>query len=277
MASTIPSLTSPSSLNLRENLLETHDLELPIPSPSNDPKISTRRLRILLFSPSSCSPTALTNALSRIDRLAHKTGARDLAIVFLLVSSHSGAGSTSSNPVPTAAYAAAEPHAALAILQSTLLLDHPSLARIPLLPLPSPTSLAPLLQHYVNALTKSAPNSHPAGLQGSNGNSHPASGGSDRGSAVLSLLAQCTVRPPLSRQTVCVVADCVPSLKALARCAVVHDDDVGGGWEEGDREGGGRRMEWEVAMRQRERLMEFVGEEELAGMMEFWREEWVVE
>ncbi|KAL9062419.1 MAG: hypothetical protein Q9157_008937, partial [Trypethelium eluteriae] len=166
-------------------------------------------MRILLLSPSSCNPQAnLSATLSRVERLAHKTGSRDIAIVFLLSRARTGFASARDLVSTTAATstahhnAAEQSHdgiAAFTVLQAELLL-RPEMSMIPVLPLPTLQSLVPVVKQYVSSLTRPPPSLSPApGLHAQTGQ---AATREDVDSDVVQLLARCTVRPPLSRQTV---------------------------------------------------------------------------
>ncbi|KAL9093865.1 MAG: hypothetical protein Q9165_003788 [Trypethelium subeluteriae] len=274
-ASTIQTLTSRTGLNLRENLLETYDLEIPLSPAAPSSTAPARRIRILLLSPSSCDPQAnLSATLSRIERLGHKTGGRDIAIVFLLSRARTGFASARelvsiTNTTSTAHLDAAEQShdgtAAFTALQAELLL-RPEMSMIPVLPLPSLQSLVPVVKQYVSSLARPPPSLSPAsGLRAPTGQMMSRV---DVDSDVVQLLARCTVRPPLSRQTVYVVSDLVPSLRALARCAIWCGESGSEGMSEGEEEVVGEQMR---------RLREFLGEDEVRGMMEFWLRGWAVE
>ena len=108
------------------------------------------------------------------------------------------------------------------------------------------------------------------------GLAHPIRQSESAKADVLELLAECTVNPPLSQQTAYVVTDLVPSIKALARCAAL-DRESRGNEGEGDRGGtktATREGEADVAREQMANLRDFLGEEDVEGMMAFWREEW---
>lgn len=65
-------------MNTSESKLDTHDVNLPLPSPSAP---GTRYLRFLLLSPADQDPIARR---LRIERLENQSGGRDAAIIWLL-------------------------------------------------------------------------------------------------------------------------------------------------------------------------------------------------
>lgn len=95
----------------------------------------------------------------------------------------------------------------------------------------------------------------------------------------LDLLAQCTVKPPLTRQTAYVVTDLVPSFRALVRCAMLDEGDGDAGREDVGKEVelGIQEAERDVVREQMANLRDFLGDEVVEGMMAFWREEWLAE
>ncbi|KAI9710145.1 MAG: hypothetical protein M1820_002947 [Bogoriella megaspora] len=247
----IPELTSSSGLDLIESSLETHELEL---SPTqSDPSQPQRRYKFLLFSPSSTSSDVLPGNISRIERLASATGGQDIAVILLLSLSrtsftsarelngqqHANQGSTADDGIH-----------ALSTLQSELVKDG-DLGSVPVLPLPTLELLPGLVKHHIASTSQPVT----APVNGCN-------------ASVLDLLSLCTVNPPLSQQSVFVITDLLPSLKALVRCmteAEVDAEVVTGGVNRS-------HVSEQLAM-----LRDYLGDEEVGRIMEFWREEWVAE
>ena len=229
-----------------ESLLETHDLQFPLKTPTlNQDNTTTHDLRVLLLSPSITQPDLLPTTLARITRLAHKYPSHNNAIIFLLASPLPESSTASALGTRATSISSSSPTTALATLQAATIASS-ELAAIPILPLSCLASLPALLQHYVAGLAQPPP--APSRID------------------MLDLLAGCTVGPGgLDRQTACVVADCVPSLRALARLGAAGEGEWEGGREEG-----------EIVKEQMEGLRGLVGEEEMRGMMEFWRKEWEV-
>ncbi|MCJ1302332.1 hypothetical protein MMC08_005135 [Hypocenomyce scalaris] len=126
----IPELYTSTSFKFWETALRTHDLALPLPSTS---KTGTSHLRVLLLSPSSVEESNRPETISRLERFSTLTGGDSIAIAFLLY-------------LPQPLRSSSGMHAYMAL--QALLLSH-SLP-IPILPLPTPTSLLPTLTHYVS-------------------------------------------------------------------------------------------------------------------------------
>jgi hypothetical protein len=238
----ISSLISPSGLALRESLLETHDLDILF--------LKSKHLHVLLFTPSSTSDAALQDTIQRIVRLSAKTGGKDMVVVFSLCEFANPNKHTSSTNTPSESFSQYEGMHALSTLQAAITTQTD--VTVPIIPLLTLPSLPPLLSSYISSLSQAIPARIARAEQ-----EHRV-----KTSDLLDLLSLCTVHPPLSQQSVYVITDLVPSLKASARCLT----------DAGDRGGGS-----EVAREHRARLLEYLGEETVGAMSEFWREERAVE
>lgn len=75
LPATLLSLQNPK---WKESNLESHDLGIPVPLPSD----KHHMFNIFLLSGHDMQPPM--NAVARVERLYHKTGGRDLGVIFLL-------------------------------------------------------------------------------------------------------------------------------------------------------------------------------------------------
>ncbi|KAK4498714.1 hypothetical protein PRZ48_009224 [Zasmidium cellare] len=199
-ASIVNSLTSPSSLGLRENDLRTHDVALSLSSrldPATGNSRAARLLRVLLLSPSTTSDTKLPSTLERILRFAALTGGKGLAIVFLL-----------SPADEMGTKASADGMAAYAKLQAEML-NHTEIPFIPILPLPKLEDLANLLKSHQTALS-----------------SPQVSNKKGQGVTPFDLLRQCSNQPPMSEAAAFMLTDLFSDLREVAEACTTSTTDL---------------------------------------------------
>ncbi|TKA77031.1 hypothetical protein B0A49_02314 [Cryomyces minteri] len=305
----LSTLSSPCGLALRETTLSTHDIAFPLPLRAAQPPTLAsppRRLLFLLLTPSTVTPTTLPATLTRIQHFASLTGGTDIAIVFLLNAASAPAPAPTRASYPTLAPGSAPPPPSNpAFVSAKSLLAHtttttttttpplpdgihaytalaaalfaPDLPTIPLVPLAQLVGLPALLRRYVDGVSSS--------LVKTPMPTEPKVRAEE-------LLALCTTRPPLGRQAVFVVTDLFADLRRVAAAAAPvfaagalgesshgSETDV----EMGEAGGYGGQMGWrgEGARGDQnegvKRLYEYLDADEVEGILDFWREEWVAE
>lgn len=254
-----------------ESLLTTHDLAIPL-SPNTRPDARrTRQLLALLFAPSATTEDTLSQSIERIRHFACLTGGQDLVIVFLLnppentlFTSAKGIGEKD-----TSRHSGEDGVVAYTKLRAALL-DYADIPHIPILLLTSPDSLSGLMKSHIASLTKPKPKQQPQVTP-------------------LHLLQLCTANPPMPQQTAFILSDLFPNLRELAvacttassgpnssslsvRAAGLSSQVTGSqGTQVSDTEG------YDRALSKIKQLRDLVGEEQCAGIVEFWREEWTVD
>ena len=289
-ASVIPALTA-SPVTLRgsfhldseiqtltctvESQLGTHDVEIKFGTAvdaSTGNTLPARQLRVLLLSPSTVSETQIESTFERIQHFASLTGGEDLAIVFLL------------NPPPARNFVPAIQLAtdssddaarmkgmlAYSKLQAEMM-NHTEIPYIPILPLCTLEGLPQLLNKHATNLTRTPPTQKPAATS-------------------FELLKLCTANPPMSEQTAYILSDLFVDLRDLAmtclavtsapnssspsaRAAVssqangVYDLGLEMSTQESDITATGKLK----------RLRDLVGEQKFRDIVDFWKEEWIVD
>lgn len=257
-----------------ESRLTTHDLDIPFGSivdQSNGNTTLTRRLRVLLLSPSAVADKQLIDTVTRINHFASLTGGQDLAIVFLL------------NPPSDARFVSARQQTmsggdqraevdgvyAYSKLQAEMI-NHAEIPHAPILPLAKLDGLSVLLRKHVANLSRIQPKQHASATQ-------------------LDLLQLCTASPPMSQQTAYILSDLFPSLRDLATaCTSVtsapnssspsaraassqtndfYDLGLSMGPQSSD----------STANNKLKRLRDLVGDQECRDVVDFWKEEFVLE
>ncbi|KAK5172135.1 uncharacterized protein LTR77_003773 [Saxophila tyrrhenica] len=263
-----------SDLDLRENNIVTHDLEIPFGS-TTDPRgrntTSSRRLRVLLLAPSAIDETKLTATFERIAHFASLTGGEDVAITFLL------------NPPQTSNFVSAKYFApgtksgntnlegvhAYAKIQAEMLSDD-SIPHIPTLPLSNLEALPALLKRHMANLSRSPLKPKPA-------------------ATTFELLQLCTANPPMAQHTAFVLSDLFRDLRDLATaCTAVAAEQesssplvpgmssqMSGAWESSN--GLSSQFVQGGSMDRLKRLRDLVGEQDCQNIVDFWREEWLLE
>lgn len=176
--------------------MKTHDICLPLSSnitPATGNSHASRKLRVLLLSPSSMSEQKLPFTIERIRRFASLTGGRDLVIVFLLYSGNA-----------TFEEASTEGMVAYAKLQAEMM-DHGEIPSIPILPLPKLGGLASLLKGHQTAL------------------SAPRASKSQRSRVTsFDLLRHCSIDPPMSESAAFMLTGLFANLREIANaCSMV--------------------------------------------------------
>lgn len=249
--------------------------------PSIDPEtgntLQTRRLRLLLLSPSAVTDTKLGDTLERIQRFAALTGGEDLAIVFVLypqkdMSFVSVKALTTDN---TTNDAGANGMYAYTKLQAALFSDA-AIPHIPTLPLADIQGLPETLVKHTATLEKAAMSKH---------TTHPTmKKNTSKPTTPFDLLQLCTAEPPMTKHTALVAADVFTDLADLAatctsvttapaasspsmRASQVNSSQTAAerGWVSPD---------CEEKMR---RLRTLLGEKECQNLIDFWAEEWTLE
>lgn len=267
--STISSLASPSYLNLRgesnsrrsfllnsdalskESTLESHDLVVPIPTASSDasshPGSSQPHLYLILLTPANLDFAQHATTHARLIRFAHLTGCVLSAIVFLLNPPHGIVGT----PDPTAT-ATTSSILALSSLQVVLLADS-AISALPVLLLHEPTGLAALVQQHVAALSAAR---RPMSCSASGTRvGRPADALEATRNSITRLLPHCTAGSSgaMSEHAALVLSGAFGGLSELA-------EDC-----------------WQGGVRVKDVLEGEATEEEVNGVVEFWRDEYVVE
>ena len=259
-----------------ESQLNTHDLALPIAA-NADPKRSsltaTRRLRVLLFSPSATTSEKLQQTVERIRRFAALTGGQDLAIVFLLNPPKDTFFTSAKGLKEDTADVLSGQDGMIAYtkFQATLL-DHGDIPHVPILPLTSLDTLPELLRKHVEALSQPPQKTKPP-------------------TTPFALLQLCTANPPMYQQTAFILSDLFPNLQELAKaCTSVSSAPnssspsvraVGGSFQVIGAQGSGLEMSMQYsddrAASNMKQLRDLVGEQEFADIVDFWSEEYTVD
>lgn len=275
-------LTLPS-----ESQLTTHDLSIPLNANVDRKAGNTlpgRLLRLLLLSRNSVSDSKLDATIYRIQHFAFLTGGQDLAIVFLLAASPS-TSFVSAEQLATDSPHIADPDDTSGIYAYTKLQaelnNHPSIPYIPILPLAKLDGLSNLLKKHVEARTRTPP--PPKSV-----------------ATPFELLQLCTANPPMPQQTAFVLSDLFSSVEGLAEACtsvssapgssspsarVVAGDGVALSSQVGHGTGGDLLddlMVWTQSTstengEKLKKLRDLVGEKQCVDVVDFWREEWVVE
>ncbi|KAK5108851.1 hypothetical protein LTR62_007741 [Meristemomyces frigidus] len=274
----IPALTASEGLKLRESRLSTHDIAIPLATDDGPHPLSAkslRQLRILLLSPSSVADDKLESTVDRISHFASLTGGQDLAIVLLSSPSSTTASAPrkeQSNakpdtPTETGTYAYAK-------LQATLLDHSGSVPYIPIILVAHLFNLPEVLRKHVSALTRP-----PLPLQ-------------DQPTSPFKLLHHCTMAPPMTQRTAYYISDLFVNLRELAwACSSVSsvpNSSSPSARAAGARDGllssqdtlmlDTRALMPELAAASKlKQLRDLVGEEQCRAVVEFWREEYVLQ
>ncbi|KAF1989578.1 hypothetical protein K402DRAFT_451790 [Aulographum hederae CBS 113979] len=238
------------------------------------PSSSTHTLHVLLFTPTTTEHLTEAALLSRLHHFASLTGGHDIAIVFLL---NQPAHNTATNgnrsngdehlsggdghlsngncnhAINTTAPSGIHAFTALSVLLSSMASATASaststtLPPIPLLPIPDPTFLPIIIQSFTSKLVSPFA-ATPASDQIPN--------------AALDLLPYSTTEAPLPQDTLFALSDLFPDLREVVEGAGIGNDD--GGIGDGNHNGNEN-----VILRSLGR--------EGAGVVDFWKGEWVAE
>lgn len=211
--------------------------------------------------------------LDRIRRFAALTGGQDLAILFLLEA-----------PRNTTFVSAKDMHnsgAATSVVEDgigaysklqAVMMDNPDIPYIPTLLLSTVDGLAELLRKYTTSLNIPKQETKPTATS-------------------FELLRLCTANPPMPHQTAFYLSDLFSSLRELAAaCTAVSSapkpsspSSRGAGFSsqitstQGSGLGFNTTLSDDGAVTKLKRLRDLIGDKECADIVDFWKEEWVME
>lgn len=240
-------------------------------NPQTGNSLPARRLRVLLLSTSAVHEAMLEHTFKRTHRFAALTGGEDLAIVFLL------------NPPPARTFISAKQHAAdfsddtanidaihaYSKLQAEMM-NHSEIPHMPILPLCKLDGLPQLLSKHVANLNRPPPTQKAA-------------------TTSFELLKLCTANPPMSEHTSYILSDLFVNLRDLATtCSAVtsapnsSSPSVRAAFSQAD---GIYDLGFGMSTQgsdvpptgKLKRLRDLVGEQECRNVVDFWKEEWVVD
>ncbi|KAI5258794.1 hypothetical protein E4T42_00407 [Aureobasidium subglaciale] len=251
-ASIISSLIVPSGLGVKESLLETHDIAVPLSDFPKSIQKSNRTLRLLLLSPNNLSDEQLPATLARIQHFVALTGGLDIAIILSL---------SASKPFSSAKDLLSGPHGdeieglrSYTRLQAEIM-TNTERAWVPILPLAKLENIADLVKTH--ALSISRPRPKPS-------------------SAVrpLDMLAHCTPDLPLSSLAVNLTSDVLPSLSHVAQAALARRRDT-------PKTSSAVMVPSDDTLQGNDRafniLAEQLNKDVVDSMTDFWIEDWAVE
>ncbi len=254
--------------------MATHDLEIPIntsPNPRNGNTTPSRRLRVLLLAPSAVSEAKLAETFERVSHFASLTGGEDVAIVFLLhppqtsnfvSAKHLANGTEDPSTKTEGVYAYSK-------LQAEMI-HRSDIPYVTTLPLSSLEELPALLKRHIAHLSRPPLQQKPAATS-------------------FELLQLCTANPPMAQQTAFILSDLFTDLRDLATtCTTVNSapdssspseraglSQMSGAF---DSSNGLSSQFFEAnATSKLKRLRDLVGDQECCDIVDFWKEEWLLE
>ena len=262
-----------------ESRLESHDVAIRLAGSLNG---SARKLRFLLLSPNSVAATTLEGTLERVERFVALTGGSDIAIAFLLQPRAATASMTAKQVVEDTETASSPNGLQRFTSLQAKLAGRTDIPYVPLLPLSCLEKLPDLLTRHKSNL-QPPPHRLPSPR-----------------SAPSQLLRYCSAAPPLPDSTTFFVADIFTSYRDLARACIAAalgpPESSSPQWTEAV---SSQRMQIQTlsqieagssqtiaaqsegtdrdALSKLQRLRLLVGEEQYQNVVQFWREEWVLE
>ncbi|MCJ1358626.1 MAG: hypothetical protein MMC33_008626 [Icmadophila ericetorum] len=270
LSALIPLLSS-ANPPLQASPFITYDLEFPLPSAPTPPPhhpattvgVSDRKLLVLLLAASDISGEVKeAETVERLERFAALTGGEGCVVAFLRSERDDGIGDGNllQDGGGVAVGEGSRGYARVQILWGSfsyyfsvfddrrLLIsamparmhDHPTLPPLPLLPIPAPSSFLPAIRIYITTLT--APTPLP-----------PVSFNTASSPSLILLPHSTSLAPryPLSQHETFVLSDICPDLASVALMT---------------QSAGGRVV-----------LREYLGEDVVRGVQDFWGEEWVLD
>ncbi|KAK6004111.1 hypothetical protein QM012_008961 [Aureobasidium pullulans] len=253
-ASVVPLLAAPSGLAVKESMLETHDIAIPIPEfPKAAPDTKSKRmLRLLLLSPNSMSEEQLPATIARIQHFVILTGGLDVAIVMSL--SVSKPFSSAKDLLVASELDDMNGIQSYARLQAELL-TKTELTWVPILPLVKLDGIVELIKIHAQSISRPKPKPSSAVRP-------------------MDMLAHCTTDPPLSSLAINLASDTFPCLSNVAQAALDHDPNPSlhdsGEFSWSDDSTQSHPGQFKV-------LDEQLGPEIVGNMIDFWIMEWAIE
>lgn len=215
-------------LTRKERDLRTHDLQIPLHVSRTS---QTRQLRFVVITPSRVTEENRGNICTHLERLVSLTGGVNIAIVLHLnPAQNSRASADQKAPTIPGLYRLSE-------LQR-MLLTHPTLSALSILPLTAAAKLPQLLTTYVEGRMEAASKSM-----------LPMPNTTD-------MLRLCSTSPPLPQDVVFVLTDLFGDLRELAMVCTSDSPE---------------------AQDKLNTMAYLIGQSRVQGIVNFWKEEWVDE
>ncbi|KAL9532016.1 hypothetical protein SMMN14_04746 [Sphaerulina musiva] len=277
-ASAIPTLLRQSRFVVREQLLDTHDVAVPITwevHPQAGHTRPTRHLRFLLLSPSALLDVKLDTTIERIRHFSFLT-TEPIAIIFLLNPPRETSFRSAKHLGQTANELSSDRVDGVLgyVKLQAEMMNRSDLPHIPILPLNHLVGLEPLLSKHAALHTEHQP-----------GRQHDAAATSRQ------LMQFCTLRQPMQELTANVLSDTFDNLQDIAKTMVTvptapHSSSptaiaafaLNVLSQDCDENGTLRPPSDDATPQGKLRMLKAIlGEVETAEMMEFWREEYQVD
>ncbi|KAI4719110.1 hypothetical protein E4T48_04645 [Aureobasidium sp. EXF-10727] len=253
-ASIVPLLTAPTGLAVKESLLESHDIAVPIPDfPKPIPNTKSNRvLRLLLISPNNMSEDKLPTTIARIQHFMALTGGLDVAIILSL--SASKPFSSAKDLMNDSQVDNMDGVNSYSRLQAELM-TRPELTWVPILPLAKLDGIVELVKTHVQAISRPKPKPSSAVRP-------------------LDMLAHCSPDRPLPPLAVNLASDVFSSLKHVCQDALAHQRNS-------SNQDSGEIASSDDSLQSHESpfsvLAEQLNKDIVESMIEFWTGDWALD